>query len=287
MRLVTSMSASKAKEFFMNPKNYFTLDLPNYFTFNDILKLSDKLVTGKDFNGSIVDVKKPREIEDVNYKIIHNKDGKYAWRSFELIHPILYVKLVNDITDKNNWKLIKDRFKEFQNNSQIICCSIPGGIKKNNKKESILRWWEEFEQKSISASLKYSIMACTDITDCYGSIYTHTISWALHGKDTAKQSKADLKLLGNIIDNDISSMHYGQTNGIPQGSEIMNLIAELVLGYVDTLLSKKINEVGITDYMILRYRDDYRIFCNNNKDIEQILNILTNVLSDHNLRLNS
>jgi len=55
-------------------------------------------------------------------------------------------------------------------------------------------------------------------------------------------------------------MTYGQTNGIPQGSVLMDFIAEIVLGYTDLELSHKINQLKIEDYQIIRYRDDYRIF---------------------------
>lgn len=57
-------------------------------------------------------------------------------------------------------------------------------------------------------------------------------------------------------------MSFGQTNGIPQGSNLMDFIAELVLGYSDLQLSKKLIMTTISNYKILRYRDDYRIFTN-------------------------
>lgn len=58
-------------------------------------------------------------------------------------------------------------------------------------------------------------------------------------------------------------MCHGQTNGIPQGSVLMDFLAGMVLGHADHELTEKINKNSITDYHILRYRDDYRIFVNN------------------------
>jgi hypothetical protein len=40
----------------------------------------------------------PSNYENVNYKLFTNKDGQYAWRLFQLIHPVLYVDLVHKIT---------------------------------------------------------------------------------------------------------------------------------------------------------------------------------------------
>ena len=51
----------------------------------------------------------------------------------------------------------------------------------------------------------------------------------------------------------------------------MDLIAELVLGYADLKIASKIKAHSITDYKIIRYRDDYRIFTNNSREGECIL----------------
>ena len=48
MRLITTMSASMAKDFFLKKESYFSFDLPKYFDFSSIIKLSDNLVFGKD-----------------------------------------------------------------------------------------------------------------------------------------------------------------------------------------------------------------------------------------------
>lgn len=290
MRLVTNMNSTNAKKFFLKPESYFNFDLPKYFKFNTILDLAVSLTEQKDFMNSIFKGKKdlPKDYENVDYTIIHNKDGKYAWRPFELIHPILYVKLVNDICEEKNWKFIKKRMKELHSNPNIICCSIPGESKNKSKdkKSNILRWWSEYEQKSISLSLEYLLMANTDITNCYPSIYTHSIPWALHTKKISKNNKNSSNYVGNIIDMDIEQLRNGQTNGIPQGSALMDFIAEFVLGYCDELLTNKLKNLNIDDYKILRYRDDYRIFCNNSIDLELILKSLSEILIDLNFKLN-
>lgn len=46
-------------------------------------------------------------------------------------------------------------------------------------------------------------MANVDIKNCYSSFYTHSIAWALHNKDYAKENKNNDNLLGNIIDRKI------------------------------------------------------------------------------------
>lgn len=197
--------------------------------------------------------------------MMNNKDGKYAWRPMQLIHPVLYVSLVHKITEQSNWQLICDRFEKFVANKHIICLSLPveSLSDKTDKAEQVTEWWLSVEQQSIELALEYEYLFHTDIADCYGSIYTHSIAWALHTKEEAKKTKNrnNLDLVGVFIDKTIQDMSYAQTNGIPQGSVLSDFIAEIVLGYADSQLSESIGG-SISDYKVLRYRDDYRVFVN-------------------------
>ena len=78
-----------------------------------------------------------------------------------------------------------------------------------------------------------------------------------------------------------------QTNGIPQGSVLMDFIAEMILGYSDKVLSEELSKEGIKNYQIVRYRDDYKIFSDSKEDVEKILKTLSIILYDLNLKLNS
>lgn len=152
-----------------------------------------------------------------------------------------------------------------------------------------MSWWDKIEQNSIKLSLEYIYIFKTDIVNCYSEIYTHSIVWALHTKKVAKEKRKDNKLLGNNIDKHLQAMSNGQTNGIPQGSVLMDFIAEILLKYSDELISYEIekNTKLKEKFKILRYRDDYRIFV---KEIEigrEIMKIITKVLSSLGLKLNT
>ena len=282
---VIKLSSQKAKAFFLSEDSYFTLGLPPYFTFTSLLKGVAKAIKGKNVSGMIA---KPREYEGVNYTIFANKDGKYAWRPHQLIHPVLYVALVNTLTERNNWIFLKQKFKDFAANKNIKCLSLPvtSLSDSSDKSEQVMQWWQEVEQKSITLALDYEYLITTDITDCYPSIYTHSVAWSLHSKAVAKQRRNDKTLLGNQIDSFIQDMSHGQTNGLPQGSVLMDFIAEMILGYADIELGDKIASENISNYKILRYRDDYRIFVNNLQDGEKIVKMLTEVMLELGLKLN-
>ena len=287
---ILEFSHTEARHFFLKHENYCNFDLPPYFSFSSLLNKLDQELKGKNLS-DFYNSSKPFNCEGINHIILNNKDGRYAWRPLQIIHPALYVSLVHKITQDENWKKITNRFKSFSEAPRIRCISLPvkSLTSKKDRAEQILYWWQEIEQSSIEFALDYEYIIHTDISNCYDSIYTHSIAWALHDKPEAKKNINNKKLLGNKIDKIIRDMSYNQTNGIPQGSVLMDFIAEMVLGYADLNLAEKIHEdnfISDEDYYILRYRDDYRIFINNPQIGDRIVKKLTEVLSDLGLRLN-
>lgn len=288
MKNILQLNAKEAKDYFLSAKRYCTLDLPEYYSFDGVLKEARAYVGRRSFYQLLKSCKKdagPDMFDDVNYVLVSNKKSKYKWRQIELIHPVFYIGIVNEITKKDNWELICKRFQDFRADEKIKCCSIP--LVDSRKSSTVLNWWNSFEQQSISYAIDYTYMGTTDIENCYPSIYTHSIAWAIHTKPIAKEKKTDKSLLGNNLDKYIRGMQFGQTNGIPQGSVLMDFIAEIVLGYADELLSEKLKENGVGDYQILRYRDDYRIFTNEKSVAEEIIKYLAIVLSSLNLNISA
>lgn len=298
MRRLIELNHTEARQFLLKAESYFSIDLPQYFAFQNLLNEVSVRLSGhrlSDFYGSANNAAGqpkptyPSDFENVNYTFLNNKDGKFAWRPFQLIHPALYVSLVHNITEEANWNTIVARFGQFSTNPKIRCYSIPleSDGTQSDKATAVTQWWQSIEQQSIELALQFEYVLHTDITDCYGSIYTHSVPWAIHTKPIAKANRDPNGNLGNIIDKHLRNMAFGQTNGIPQGSVLMDFIAEMVLGYADIELTNRIQATGIQDYQIIRYRDDYRVFSNNPQDAELIIKILTEILIELGMRLNA
>lgn len=284
---ILNMTYKEARNFLLKEESYVTMSFPPYFDFAAVIKNADELLREKNntLNNLCKNNRALSEAESVHYKLLDNKDGEYAWRALEILHPLVYVDLVNTITQKNSWKEICDRFEEFESNDHIECVSIPLETEKTSDIAGIINnWWINFEQRQIELAMDYEYCIHTDITNCYGSIYTHSIAWAVHGKRWSKSNRK--KGLGNRIDKKIQNSQNGQTNGIPQGSVLMDFIAELVLGYGDKLLEERLEEHDIEKYKILRYRDDYRIFSNQKDQAEKITRVLSEVLAELNFKMN-
>ena len=109
MKTIIDLTYSEARQFFLKQESYCSIDLPKYFDFQPLL---DALSKKGDIES--IALEKAKKFDDVNYKFLTNKDGRYAWRPLQLINPAIYVYLVNKITKKNNWNLIVNRFKKFQ-----------------------------------------------------------------------------------------------------------------------------------------------------------------------------
>lgn len=290
MKTILDLSNVKAYQYFMESENYCNISFPVYINFKKILEYVESTDGNNELKTILKDSKKkPSAFENVNHTILMKKDGMYAYRPIQMANPYLYYLLVKILTNKGNWSELKKRFEEFKV-SQIEVASIPkikGEKDKSHQAATVTSWWENVEQRSIELALKYRYMFVTDITNCYASMYTHTIAWALIGKEEAKEKIQAKGLLGNVIDHYIQGMQFGQTNGIPQGSVLFDFIAEIILGYADKQLADKLTANGIEKYTILRYRDDYRIFSNSKDELEKIAFFLQEVLTELNLQLNT
>lgn len=288
-RGILEMTASEARAFFLKGSTYSDVSLPQYIEFEPLIHqvsgyLGSRRLTDLYGGG------KPEEFEGVNYRFFSNRDGKYAWRPYQFIHPALYVSLAHRITEPDHWETITKRFATYSEDSRIRCVSLPVESlgKGTDKAAMVSRWYDKTEQESIKLALDYEYVFHTDVTDCYGSIYTHSVAWALHGRAIAKAERNNKQLIGNVIDYHLRAMANGQTNGIPQGCKFMDFIAEMILGYADLELSQRLETPDGTppvQFQILRYRDDYRIFVHDPQVGEHVLKVISEVLSELGMKL--
>ena len=127
-----------------------------------------------------------------------------------------------------------------------------------------------------------------DITKCFYNIYTHSISWAVKGKEHAKRN-IGLTSFENAFDKLMQKANYNETNGIVVGPEISRIFAEIILQQVDLNVLRAIEAKGLkhgVDYEVRRYVDDYFIFANDKNHIESIFSIFRKELKEFKLYIN-
>jgi hypothetical protein len=296
-RNILTLNHDEAMDFFMKSEQYHGFELPEYFTFDEVLKYVREKVGTTPYKECLQNGISPDSLSDVNLDILLNKDGRYAVRPIILANPFLYYFLVREVCCESNWQVIKDLFEKF-NVPHITSCAIPvipNEKEPFHKATTISNWWNSMEQRSIELSLEYRYMFVTDITNYYGSVNPQTFDWAFTLKDTTIETDIQSPIAQNI-QKFLRALQQGRNIGIPQGSAIFDFVGEIILGYSDLLLheslqakAKEYEGQGKTfpDYEIIRYRDDYRIFCSNREALEDISYILQQVLERLNFRMNS
>ncbi len=145
---IIDMTNLEAKAYFREKNHYVNFDLPPYFDFDDVLLYAHSMTTKKNLADLCIKdsggkPKYPGSYQDVNYVILSNKDGGFAWRPMQIIHPVLYSDLVNIMTEKNSWQDILKLF-ERQKHTDIECISMPLKSHTNgsNRAVQITNWWD-------------------------------------------------------------------------------------------------------------------------------------------------
>ncbi|MBL4746296.1 MAG: RNA-directed DNA polymerase [Flavobacteriaceae bacterium] len=136
---------------------------------------------------------------------------------------------------------------------------------------------------------KFAYQTCLDISKCFDTIYTHSITWATKDKAFAKDHISS-QTFGNAFDSLMQTSNYNETNGIPIGAEVSRIFAEIILNKIDSTIIQYLESQSIkynTDYVIRRYVDDYFIFCTEKKNRDIICAVIGDHLNQFKLNINT
>lgn len=126
----------------------------------------------------------------------------------------------------------------------------------------------------------------SDVSGFYGSIYTHSIEWALHSKAAAKAAKKGkgMKSLGALLDEAVRAGQDGQTKGVPIGPDTSLLLSELILCEIDSRLQ---NRFPAAANYCTRFMDDLEFYAASRSEAEALLLEWDRSLSSYDLALNA
>lgn len=185
--------------------------------------------------------------------------------------------------------------KEIENNKLVIMGEL---LSNTNSYSNEIRPYEidSYDIKSnffknyldrTKFSLGFKYLLKVDISKCYENIYTHSITWALLGKEKAKkehnkkkdsQSKDFIKF--DQIDARVRAINNNETKGIPTGPLTSRIISEIVLMGID-------NEIRKMNPYFKRFVDDYNFYFRSKAEAEAFIPRLQKVLYEYKLHLNS
>lgn len=135
---------------------------------------------------------------------------------------------------------------------------------------------DDYPEPDLLIGKRYQVKA--DISNCFPSIYTHSLPWALVTKSYSKTHRGPTEWF-NQIDFYTRNLKDGETHGILIGSHASNLVSEIVLVSVDKCMYDK-------GYRYIRNIDDYTCFVETNERAEEFLVDLSIELKKFGLMLN-
>ena len=280
LRLITHVDARK----FLLKHGYTTTQniLPEYYRPSGFDKINLSPINWTTKNPSVC-ITKPL--------VLITPKGRLGWRNFSFIHPYIFLHKVDTLTERKSWSKIKSLLCK---RTLVHSYSVPVmKIKRGQKLTGvgINSWIQMAERDLIKDAGPFHFLTVTDIQNFYPSIYTHSISWAIDTKPVAKaqSNRNNYTFLGNRVDKLFMNSRDGQTNGIPIGSLVSDIIAEIILTDVDDKLSKKLREKRLQKKVIItRYRDDYRVLSRNEEEGHIVIKMLNEILHrEYDLHLNS
>lgn len=153
---------------------------------------------------------------------------------------------------------------------------------------NVFKFYESREH--LRSERDFQSLTKFDVSGCFDSIYTHSLAWAVYGKDFAKQNlKSILGSFPGKFDSLMQKLNHNETNGILIGPEVSRIFAEIILQAVDVEIAGKLLEKGYihnVDFKIYRYVDDYFVFYNGEEVCHQIKMTLQESLKLYKLSLN-
>ncbi|MBX3098752.1 MAG: RNA-directed DNA polymerase [Salinibacterium sp.] len=153
---------------------------------------------------------------------------------------------------------------------------------------NIYKFYESPEYQAMEKRYKHLLRL--DISKCFESIYTHSISWAVYGKELVKDNYSrKSRTFPERFDELMQKLNYNETNGILVGSEFARLFAEIILQAVDGAVLRQLEKLGLRrgrHFEIVRYVDDYFVFFDRLGDESRIKGTITEQLKIYGLSLN-
>lgn len=251
-----------------------------------------------------------------NFKIKHKED---SFRTLTIFHPRNQIKLINFYQSYKELILYYSNIssfsirkphkvaKTFYYNDTIhagkMSDDTSGSEESVNEYQNLRpffaykdynKLYKFYESPAFyRCEKKYDKLAKLDISKCFDSIYTHSITWALNGGKTLV--KGDIgnhnTTFAGQFDKLMQELNYGETHGIVIGPEVSRIFAELILQSVDKKVELRLEEDKLplkhkVEYEIFRYIDDYFIFYNDDDVRKRIVEELGIVLSEYKLSFN-
>jgi hypothetical protein len=133
----------------------------------------------------------------------------------------------------------------------------------------------------------FRFLRTLDVSKCFFHIYTHSVTWAVKGKQYSK-AQSDTYSFEAQFDKLMQRANYNETNGIVIGPEISRIFAEIIFQEIDRATVNALQpRQHNSDFAIRRYVDDYYIFASTEEMLDAATSVLESELERFKLFLNT
>lgn len=231
------------------------------------------------------------EVPTSEFVKVHFPKSELTDRVFGVMAPEIHNDIAYHIY--RNWKTIVDAMLPEKSCVSSYSFPIPidakhpGRLGHLRSGRMIYEFLGMIDDDLASIAYRYQYLVKADIKNFYPSIYTHSISWAIHGKKFIRKpaNKHNFKILGNRLDRLFQRANDGCTNGVPVGPVVSDVVAEIVASGVDLAFTKFVRDAGLK-CEVVRFKDDYRILVSNESDGKRAIKFLQAALKEYNLEIN-
>ena len=213
----------------------------------------------------------------------------YGFRRREMLIPNPANQLVVADVIANNWQDIQRHYSESAISKSKHDISTPvtrnGFCYKPAVEMTMGR--EAMKKERFLQITGHSHILKADISQFFPSVYTHSIAWALHGKDEAKANRyapqSEKKdFWGERLDFAIRNGNGQQTTGIPIGPGTSHIVSEIIMVAIDKIVQGKL-KAPLKGY---RYVDDYFLCFDSRQEAEVALAAIQKAAREYELAVN-
>ena len=210
-----------------------------------------------------------------SFSFPHSMGGR---RIASMVNPLPFFRLCSLIAQ--NWSQIKEVGRKSKLSfSRTIVGNGERAIRPSN--------FDGFREAQIIRGSGYSFVLRADFARFFPTIYTHSLEWAIRGKD---ESKANLRLprnqrtshWGAEVDQAIQCMQDGQTQGVPIGPDTSWIVAELLCCAIDSKMQDLFSESLVGARMV----DDYVLYFSSREKAERAHSVLIAAAAEYGVALN-
>ncbi len=266
-------------------------------------------------NALVLGEEHPRTINSTNPYLFKVRKNSLEFRRLALLHPL------------SQWKL-KCFYQKYEHLILHYCAHSPASIRSPHKiagsfyskssweninqyKKDVValshldryvkhtpsffsysghdRLYKFFNSKDyFSLEKQFSVLTTLDVSKCFDSIYTHSLSWAIKDKEFTKANVSVSSTFAQEFDQTIRHGNHNETNGIPIGPEASRIFSEIIFQEIDRRAIAKLSDLAFgVDFTFRRYVDDVFIFATSESIAKRVYQAYADVLVAFNLHANT